>query len=428
MKTIKQKYNVKSVTTQDCKEWLLKKHYAKRIPSISYSFGLFDSDNFMIGVCTFGMPPSSTLAKSICGDEFSNIVLELNRLVVNDGLEKNALSFFVSTCLRLIPKPNIVVSFSDLNMNHNGYIYQACNFLYTGQSSNITKLINKNGDEFHFRNIGHMQKKMNKEINISKRIIENLSDDLLKQEYLKIEDRNNFTGHCYVATECYYYLVYKKHFVYHVKHEDSTHWFLKDENDNIIDLTSNQFKTIVPYEKAKKGFFLTNKPSKRTRILIERVMNNPFKIKKIRLNEECINKIEIAEYLKKFKGNIKTKYLDELFGYKDTCSHWFRTDSGFSFPNVDDWIKLKEILKLDDSMDNIMLPFKLVTDSNDIIKNLELKKVDVLPKHRYIYINANKKEKKQIMNALKLEIKKYPKGENKRYDASFKPIIQQKLF
>lgn len=316
MKTIKQKYSVKSVTTQDCKEWLLKKHYAKRIPSISYSFGLFDSNNFLIGVCTFGMPPSSTLAKSICGEEFSNIVLELNRLVINDGLEKNALSFFVSCSLKLIPKPNIIVSFSDLNMGHNGYIYQACNFLYTGESSNTTQLIDKDGNEFHFRNIGHYQK------------------------------------------------------------------------------------------------------------------NNKLKVKLIkrRLNEENINKIKVAEYLRKFKGNIKAKDLDKIFGYKDTCSHWFRTDTGFSFPNVDNWLRLKEILQLDDTLDNEMLAFEMIPDSNEIIKKLELKKVDVLPKHRYVYINATKKQKKQIMNALKLEIKKYPKGENKRYDASFQPIIQQKLF
>ena len=425
---IKNKYVVKSIDSFLCKEWLLKKHYAKRLCSISFSFGLYDTNLILQGVCTFGMPPSSTLAESICGDEYSNIVLELNRLVVNDGLEKNVLSYFVSSCLKSIPQPNIIVSFSDANMNHYGYIYQACNFLYTGESSNVTKFIDKNGDEFHFRNIGHIQKKMTKEINISQRIIDNLSDDLLKPEYLKYENKNNYTGHCYVATECYYHLNSNKHFVYHIKHEDSTHWFLKDEYDNIIDLTSGQFKTNVPYENAKRGYFLTKYPSKRTKILIDKVMNNPFKIKKIRLNEGNIDKVKIAEYLRKFKGSFKSKELDKIFGYKDTCSHWFRTDTGFSFPTIDDWIKLKEILKLDDSMDDIMLSFEFIPDSNEIIKKLELKKIEILPKHRYIYINADKKTRKKIIEKLKLKIKEYPKGENKRYDAAYKPIIQTQLF
>ena len=426
--SIKEKYTVSSINSFECKEWLLKKHYAKRIPSICYSFGLYNQNNSLIGVCTFGMSPSSTLAESIAGKQFSNIVLELNRLVVNDGLEKNVLSYFVSNCLKMIPRPNIIVSFSDANMGHHGYIYQACNFLYTGETSNVTKLIDKNGEEFHFRNIGHLQKSMLKEINIAKRIVDNLSDDLLKKEYLSHPNKNRFTGHCYVATECYYYLSSNKHQVYHIAHENSIHWFLKDEFNNIIDLTAQQFKTNVPYENAKRGFFLTNKPSKRAKILIERVMSNPFKIIKRRINEENINKVEVAEYLRKFKGNIKAKDLDKIFGYKDTCSHWFRTDSGFSFPSVEDWLLLKDILKLDNSLDNQMLPFELIPDSKEIIKNLDLKKIDILPKHRYVFINAEKKEKKEIMDLLKLEIKKYPKGNNKRYDASYNISSQLKLF
>lgn len=314
--SIKDKYCVKSIDTVQCKEWLLYKHYAKRLPSISYSFGLYDTMNILHGVLTFGMPPSSNLAESICGEDFKKIVLELNRLVVNDGLEKNVLSYFVSKCLIMIPKPNIIVSFSDANMSHNGYIYQACNFLYTGESSNTTKLIDKNGKEFHFRNIGHYQK--NNRLNV--------------------------------------------------------------------------------------------------------------KLVKRRLNEENINKIEVAEYLRKFKGNFKAKDLDKIFGYKDTCSHWFRTDAGFSFPNNDDWIKLKEILKFDNTLDDKMLPFEMIADSNEIIKKLELKKIDILPKHRYIFINANQRDKKQIISKFKLEIKPYPKGENLRYDASYKPNVQIDLF
>jgi hypothetical protein len=39
-------------------------------------------------------------------------------------------------------------------------------------------------------------------------------------------------------------------------------------------------------------------------------------------------------------------------------------------------------------------------------------------KHRYIYIVANKTQKKVILAALKYPIETYPKGESKRYDAS----------
>ena len=93
---------VKRVKYQDCKEWLLVKHYAHRMCSISFACGLF-VNNELKGVCTFGMPPSATLCSSICGDDFKDNVIELNRLVIDEGLKKNALSFFVSKSINMLP-------------------------------------------------------------------------------------------------------------------------------------------------------------------------------------------------------------------------------------------------------------------------------------------------------------------------------------
>ena len=76
---IKDKYQVESIDSKQTYDWLLNKHYAKRIPSISYAFGLY-IDGVLNGVITFGMPPSSNLAESICGEGFKENVLELNRL------------------------------------------------------------------------------------------------------------------------------------------------------------------------------------------------------------------------------------------------------------------------------------------------------------------------------------------------------------
>ena len=64
---------------------------------------------------------------------------------------------------------------------------------------------------------------------------------------------------------------------------------------------------------------------------------------KRRTNEKELNRIIIATYLRNNKGKFTARQLDELFGYKDTAAHWFRLDQGFSYPSVDDWIKLKTI-------------------------------------------------------------------------------------
>ena len=126
-------FKVKTIKKELCKEWLLKKHYAKRIPSINYSFGLFDLlSGEMIGCCTYGIPASNN-ALLLCGEENKKYAIELNRLIKNDGLPKNTQSWFVSQTFKLLPKPLIILSYSDSNNGHNGYTYQALNFLYTGE-------------------------------------------------------------------------------------------------------------------------------------------------------------------------------------------------------------------------------------------------------------------------------------------------------
>ena len=145
------KHTVSSIDYQDCKEWFLKKHYAKRMPSVSYCFGLFEGVE-LIGVCSFGFPPNYNYNNGKCVfNDYECLTLELNRLVVNDGLPKNTLSFFVGKCLNKIPKPSCIVSYADANQGHNGYIYQATNWIYTGVSTPKHKYIFEDGREFDIR-------------------------------------------------------------------------------------------------------------------------------------------------------------------------------------------------------------------------------------------------------------------------------------
>jgi hypothetical protein len=115
-------------------QWLLEKHYAKRIPQIMHAFGLY-VDGVLKGVVTYGIPASPALCMGICGKEYSDKVLELNRLCLMEN-NKNESSFLVSHSIQLLPKPTIVVSYADTSQGHVGYVYQATNFLYTGLSAN----------------------------------------------------------------------------------------------------------------------------------------------------------------------------------------------------------------------------------------------------------------------------------------------------
>ena len=126
-------YVVSQVSAKDTYGYLKEIHYAHRIPSISFAYGLF-RDSQLVGVTTYGTPASSTLCRGVCGDEFQKIVIELNRLVLRDNLPNEA-SRLVAGSLRLLPKPRIVVSFADTAQDHCGIVYQATNFLYTGLSA-----------------------------------------------------------------------------------------------------------------------------------------------------------------------------------------------------------------------------------------------------------------------------------------------------
>lgn len=103
-------------------------HYLHRRPPISYAFGFRTSE--LMGVVTFGTPASRHLQKSACPSD-PDLVIELNRLWVDDEMPANTESWFVSRALRMLP-PRIVVSYADPAYGHLGYIYRALNFHYAG--------------------------------------------------------------------------------------------------------------------------------------------------------------------------------------------------------------------------------------------------------------------------------------------------------
>jgi hypothetical protein len=112
---------------------------------------LFDDDE-LIGVCTYGTPPSAPLRRGIAGDEHIGIVLELNRLCLKYN-RKNEASKLVGASLKMLPKPSIVISFADTEQQHKGIVYQACNFTYHGLSAKRTDWKVKGLEHLHGQTI-----------------------------------------------------------------------------------------------------------------------------------------------------------------------------------------------------------------------------------------------------------------------------------
>ena len=179
----------KSISYKEAIEFLLPKHYLGRKPNISYAFGWYEEAKGGAGelkaVCTFGKPASPSLCKGICGTEHADNVIELNRLCRTEDL-RVPLSQFVAWCLRQLKPLNcIVVSYSDTAMNHHGYIYQSCNFLYLGMTKKRTDMFVSGGK--HSRHYNTEEQTGFRKVRSPKHryVYFCTSDKKLKQEWLK---------------------------------------------------------------------------------------------------------------------------------------------------------------------------------------------------------------------------------------------------
>ena len=151
-------------------------HYAHRPAPCSVAVGLFDKLDGprLIGVITYGGAANQTLRTGVCGPSEMNNVIELSRLWVEDGtpvyecVDRNGKaratsveSFFISRSFHFVDK-EIIVAYADPGATnlafqskqpHLGIIYQATNWIYTGQGIPFKDPYLKNRPELHHTSI-----------------------------------------------------------------------------------------------------------------------------------------------------------------------------------------------------------------------------------------------------------------------------------
>lgn len=132
--SLKDTYTIKPITYQEAMDIVVANHYLHRRAPCSKAYGLIDKDNNIKGVVVYGVPPSSTLLKGVCGEEEKHNVYELTRLWIDDSVVKNGESYLIGNTIKLLDK-EIIVSFSEIKQGHRGVVYQASNFIYCGLSS-----------------------------------------------------------------------------------------------------------------------------------------------------------------------------------------------------------------------------------------------------------------------------------------------------
>lgn len=114
---------------QEAEDLVLKHHYSQRLPanvqligSLHLDGGLFGGDGEMVAAAFFTFPPT----------RWTEPVLELSRLV--RGNSRVPLTFLLSRCAQELKRNgyDLLVSFADKTQGHEGYVYRASNWNYSG--------------------------------------------------------------------------------------------------------------------------------------------------------------------------------------------------------------------------------------------------------------------------------------------------------
>ncbi len=307
-------------------------HYSRSLPTGKLvSLGVWEDARF-VGIVIFsrGASPWVPYRWGLKKHE----LCELTRIAMRD--HKVAVSRVVSISLRILKKTNpgvrLVLSFADPEQDHHGGIYQASNFVYTGESNPVMenfidgrwqhvrsshwKAKAKGGVPTRIRRGKHRYvyvfdpslrplveekrveplPKRTKQSGVAppvqgggggsiptralpldevvSRVCEQVSgrDELLKPGARLPGQTHPLSGHCYVVAEVVYHLGAREagYRPEHLRWEGGVHWRLRHAaSGELIDPTAPQFENAPPPEIGRGGAFLTRKPSRRALVVIE---------------------------------------------------------------------------------------------------------------------------------------------------------------
>jgi hypothetical protein len=105
-------------------------HYTHSVPSGKSLYVQFGD-----AVVILSIPANKNIGRFLLGRDVK--VWELSRLWAPDGHERNLLTRAISAAIKiikLVERPEILVSYADPNAGHSGGVYRAASWVYHGQS------------------------------------------------------------------------------------------------------------------------------------------------------------------------------------------------------------------------------------------------------------------------------------------------------
>lgn len=150
------KVSIAPITKSIAKDIIVKKHYTHTWTACRYALGVFYegeetsnlefSNTKLIGCAIYGFPVGAKAPTSVCEGLTKDNILELTRLYIDDGYGSNIESYALSQSFKWIRENDknikVLISYSDNGQGHLGGIYQATNWIYQGDSSQIALMPN----------------------------------------------------------------------------------------------------------------------------------------------------------------------------------------------------------------------------------------------------------------------------------------------
>ena len=151
---VKNLIEIKRIKGKDAARTCARWHYSGTVPGASAPYGIWEDEKY-IGCIVFGYGASCNLGKGYGFDP--NECCELVRIALS-GEQKEHTTKYVAAVIKVFKAMNkninCIFSFSDLEQNHIGTLYQAGNWLYLGVANgNKYAFFTADGTRVHSRTI-----------------------------------------------------------------------------------------------------------------------------------------------------------------------------------------------------------------------------------------------------------------------------------
>ena len=145
-------------TSQAIKYACLHYHYSKSVPVNPLGYNVYNDKNEWCGVILYSLGANKSIGNQY--DIPMGGVLELTRVALNGKQEhtSQAVAMSLKQLKKDVPQCRLVVSYADCDQEHLGTIYQATNWIYTGQeNTNDISAFIINGKKTHKKTVySHM--------------------------------------------------------------------------------------------------------------------------------------------------------------------------------------------------------------------------------------------------------------------------------